>query len=245
VTLRRRGSVAPKNTGMGCERALLFLLAFFVVPAPAFAVDAHIVAAQGSVSIDRNSETWAVSAGESVGAHRTVATGQDGFARLEVAGGEWIEVYANSRVIFQQNAANPGDLLDVLAGRARVHLNPRPGEPQQRVFCRVAVVAAHEPATFGVAIDEDGNVRIDVLEGVVGVQHALLPNSEPTLVKAIDAIVVEKDEKISRRMERGTLYRYTVKPLHQLFEALTSGRSGGRVQEQPLLPPLLVASKIL
>ena len=212
-----------------------FLLLFLLIQLPAFALEAHIVAAQGRVSVDRNSETWAVSAGESIGAQRTVTTGGDGFARLEIADGEWIEVYANSRVIFQQNPGNAGDLVDILAGRARVHVNPKLGDPQQRVFCRTAIVVAHEPATFAVAIDEENRVRIDVLEGVVGVQHALLPNSEPTLVRAIDAIVIEKDEKISRQMERGTLYRYAVKPFHDLFEALTSGHSAGRVQEQPFL----------
>lgn len=202
---------------------------------------AHVTAAEGRVSIDRDRRPWAISSGETIPMQRIVTTGQDGFVRLEVDGGASFEIYADSRVGFRQNPGNTGDLLDVLSGRAQIHLNPGPGEPQNRIFCRTAIVTAHEPATFAVAIDEDGSVRLDVLEGEVAVQHALLPRSQATIVKAIDSIVVEPDEQISRRMERGTLYRYTIKPLHDLYEALTFGHSGVRVEEQPFTGELLAS----
>ena len=86
------------------------------------------------------------------------------------------------------------------------------------------------PATIGLAIDEDDNVRIDVLEGEVMVQHKLLPRSDPTLVRAVDAIMVDKHEQITRRLDRGTLYRYTIKPLHDLFSAITPGHKSAQFQ---------------
>jgi hypothetical protein len=61
-----------------------------------------------------------------------------------------------------------------------------------------------------------------VVEGEVGVQHRLLPRNEPVIVKAVDAILVQKNQPISHRVERGSLYRYTVK----ILSAITPGRSG-------------------
>ena len=193
---------------------------------------AYVTAARGQVSIVRDEASWAISSGERIPIQRLITTGDDGYARLEVKGGAFFEVYANSRIAFRQNAATSGDLLDVLAGRVRVHLNPTPGEAQQRVFCAVASIAALLPATIAIAIDEDDTARIDVLEGEVRIQHRIRPRSDPTVVKAIDAILVQRDEQISRRMDRGTLYRYTLKPLHDLFSAVTPGHSSPKVQEQ-------------
>lgn len=218
--------------------ALIFVLLTAVVqaqsgsiqPSTAHLFQAHVIAAEGRVSIDRDHRPWAISAGETVGIERTVTTGQDGYAKFTVEGGSGFEIYANSRLIFRDNPGRSGDLLDVLSGRVRVHFSPGIAE-RQRVFCRSAIVTAGEPATIAIATDEDGNVRIDVLEGEIAVQHALLPRTQPTIVKAIDAIVVQPDEQISRRVERGALYRYTIGPLKGL---LTFGH-GAKVEEQPLL----------
>ena len=73
-------------------------------------------------------------------------------------------------------------------------------------------------------------MRIDVLEGEVRVQHTLRPRSEATIVRAVDAILVRRDQQITRRLDRGTLYRYTVKPLHDLWTAVTPGH-GNRAGE--------------
>lgn len=108
----------------------------------------------------------------------------------------------------------------------RVHLKPTPGQPQQRILTPSAWITALHEATVGIAIDEDAAMRIDVLEGEVRVQHTLLPRSEPTIVRAVDAIMVRSDQQISRRLDRGSLYRYTVKPLHDLWTAVTPGHSG-------------------
>lgn len=201
-----------------------------VDPAVTTGFQAYVTAADGQVSIDRDQQKWAVSSGEHVAIQNLITTGSDGFARFEVNGGSSFELYANSRVVFRQNASTAGDLLDVLAGRVRIHLNPGPGQSQQRVFCPIATITALNPASIALAIDEDDNVRIDVMEGEVLVQHTLLPRSDPTLVRAVDAIMVEKNEQISRRLDRGTLYRYTIKPLHDLFSVMTPGRKASPFQ---------------
>ena len=95
-----------------------------VDPAAANSYQAHVIAAEGQVSIQHDEQPWAISSGELVPIQRLITTGNDGFARFEVKGGSSFEVFANSRVVFRQNASTAGDLLDVMAGRVRIHLNP-------------------------------------------------------------------------------------------------------------------------
>jgi len=199
------------------------------------AYEAHAVIVNGQVSRLRDQRPWALSTGERVPIQQVITTGQDGYARFEVAGGSTFDIYGNSRVIFRQNATTAGDLLDVLAGRVRIHLQPTAGEPQQRIFTPVAIITAHESSTLVLAIDEDETVRIDVVEGQVRVQHTVLPRNEPVVVKAIDAIVVQRDQPISRRVDRGSLYRYTVKILSAITPGHSAARSGEPVEGNKFL----------
>ena len=197
--------------------------------------EAHATSVSGQVSRFQDEQPWAVSAGEHVRVQQVIATGPDGYAHFEVAGGSSFDIFANSRVIFRQNVSSAGDLLDIVSGRVRIHLQPTVGQFQLRVFCPVAIISTHQTATIAVGIDEDETARIDVIEGQVRVQHALLPRNEPEVVKAVDAIVVQRNQPISHRVERGCLYRYTVK----ILSALTlhpSNHSGNPIEGNKLLP---------
>ncbi len=176
----------------------------------------------GQVTYLRDGQPWAVSSGEYVPLRKTIKTADDGYGHFKVAGGDTFDIFANSQVLFRGNAGNPGDLLEVQAGRVRIHLVATRGERQQRIFTPSAIISAHGSASLSLAIDEEGTVRIDVTEGEIRVQHALLPRSEPVMVKAIDAILVRPNETVSRQVDRGSLYRYTVK----IWSALTFGHSG-------------------
>ena len=201
--------------------------------------EAQITAATGQVSRLRDAQTWALSAGESVPVRQVITTGADGYARVVVAGGSSCELFAHSSVIFRRNTAAVGDLLDITSGRVRVHLQTAFGQARQRIFTPVAVISTHQPATLAIAIDEDDTVRIDVIEGEVRVQHTRLPRNEPTIVRAADAILVRPDEQISRQVDRGSLYRYTVKSLHDIWSSIWPGHApahdDGPIEQNKLL----------
>ena len=192
---------------------------------------ARATSVAGEVIRLRDGQPWVVSTGDRIPIEQMITTGDDGYAHFEVAGGSSFDIFSNSRVVFRQNASNKGDLLDVIAGRVRVHLQPSAGQVQQRILCPVAILIAHELATVAMAVDEDDTVRIDVIEGAIRVQHAFLPRSEPVLVTAVDAILVQKDQEISRRLDRGSLYRYTVKPFKDILSVITLGHSGHSGQD--------------
>lgn len=185
---------------------------------------AHVTIATGQVTRTRDNEPWAISQGERIPVQQTLKTGRDGYARFELAGGSNFDLFANSKVVFRQNIASEGDLLDVISGRVRIHLQPTWNQTIQRVYTPSAVITAEQPATVSLAVDEDDTVRIDIVEGEIQVQHTRLPRTSPVLVKAVDAVLVQPDQPISYRVDRGSLYRYTVKPILDLWIALTPAR---------------------
>ena len=204
--------------------------------------EARATIVTGQVTRTRDDQPWALSAGERVPIRQSIKTGRDGYGHFEVAGGSYFDVYSNSHVVFRENAASAGDLLDVISGRVRIHLQPGYGQPHQRVFTPAATISTfdQEPATIAVAIDEDDTIRIDVLEGQVRIQHTLLPRGEAVVVKAVDAILVRPDEPISRKMDRGSLYRYTLKSLKGAWDSIIPGHSGNHFAN-----PMLSAGNML
>jgi hypothetical protein len=209
--------------------------------------EAHATAVTGQVTRIRDQQPWAVSSGERVPIQQVISTGNDGYGRFAVEGGSSFELLSNSRIVFRQNMATAGDLLDVVGGRVRIQLRPSASQPQLRIFTPVAIVTAMQPAVISVAVDEDDSVRIDVLEGEVRVQHKLRPRNEPAIVRAVDAILVQPDQQISRRVDRGSLYRYAVKPLHDLWTAVTPGHShsGEPIEQNKFLAERITTRVIL
>jgi len=186
---------------------------------------ARVTIATGRVTRQRDNQPWAITEGDSIPVQQTLTTGPDGYAHFQLEDGSSFDLFANSRVLFRQNPGNSGDLLDVLSGRVRIQLHPTWIQPLQRIYTHSAIITADQPAAISLAIDEDSNLRIDVITGQVKVQHALLPSSSPVLVRAADALLVQPDQAISYRVDRGSLYRYTVKPIVDLWSALNPGRT--------------------
>lgn len=163
---------------------------------------------------------WALSEGETVPVQQAITTGPDSFARFEVQGGSSFEIFANSRVLFRQNAAAAGDLIYIEDGRVKViMIFAADYRPVQRVITPVAILSARGNTVITVIQEDDQSTRVDVLEGQVSVRHALLPRGENAIVKAGDAIIVTRNEPISRKMDRGSMYRYA---LRTLLDALSA-----------------------
>jgi len=184
---------------------------------------ARVTIANGEVTRIRDHQPWAISQGERIPVGQVMETGSDGYAHCELLGGSSFDLFANSKVTFRKNIASEGDLLDVMSGRVRIHLHPTWDQPIQRIYTPTAVITTEQPAILSLAVDEDDTVRIDVMEGEVQVQHTRLPSTSPVLVRAIDAVLVQPEQPISYRVDRGSLYRYTVKPIVDLWVALTPG----------------------
>lgn len=194
--------MAPVRTQRGW--ALLAVLAFLALPGVVRAQfgpggnAATLVSSAGEVSVLRDNSIWVLFPNDLVQPGETIVTGEDGFAEFQVADGSSFQVYPDSRVVFRKNPTTLGDLLDVFLGRVKVYIQHLGGRPNRhRVFTPTAVISVRG-TIFEVSFDEAETTLIAVDEGIVGVSHRLLPNSEETAVEAGQSLIVYPDAPLAK-----------------------------------------------
>ena len=179
---------------------------------------AQVISLTGQVSVLRDNEPWALNVGDRVQIQQVIVTGSDGFAKFQVSDGSFFEVYPNSNVIFRKNPGNWRDLLDLLVGRVKIHIQKWGGQPNpNRILTPTAVISVRG-TTFDVSVDDDDQTTlVSVEEGVVDVMHALKPGKTKTL-NAGESLEVRKYEPISQSIvDKGAIMQ---RVLHSLSQAL-------------------------
>src|ERR1017187_2945958 len=146
---------------------------------------ARAVAVTGQASVFKDSRPWALSAGDSIQPLQMMQTGPDGYVTLQVSDGSRIEVYPNSQFVFRANPGNWRDLIDAYLGRFRIYIEHLGGVPNPNTIRTPAAVISVRGTILDVTVDQSGDVtQVDVEEGVVEVEHALLPRDHPATVRA-------------------------------------------------------------
>jgi hypothetical protein len=176
---------------------------------------AKVVTQTGQVSILKDAQPWALSIGDTVQVRDMIITGVDGHAVLKVSDGSTFEVYPNSRVLFRKNPPNWKDLLDVLVGRVRVHIEHLGNIPNpNRVITPTAVISVRG-TTFDISVDDDDETTlVEVEEGIVDVQHALLPRGNSRTLTTGESLRVYRNEPIARnRIDKGTVAQHVLRSI--------------------------------
>ncbi len=177
----------------------------------------------------RDGEPWALNAGDKVQTQQVIVSGPDGYAKFQVSDGSFFEVYPNSNVIFRKNPGNLRDLLDLIVGRVKIHIQKWGGQPNpNRIMTPTAVISVRG-TTFDVAVDDDDETTlVTVEEGVVDVRHALKPGQSRTL-NAGESIQVFKNEPLSQNsIDRNALARRIVHAVADAARvAIIEGRTPG------------------
>lgn len=167
-----------KCTGL-LALTLLVCAAAAQVPLPDGA--ARVVSVMGQVSVFRNGDLWASNVNDVVPAGQEIVSGPDGHAELVLSDGSRFEVFPNSRVIFKHNRGNWRDLLDVLIGKVRVHIEKIGGRPNPyRVNSPTALIAVRG-TTFEVEVEPNTATVVSVVEGLVSVEHLTRPGKSVEL----------------------------------------------------------------
>src|ERR1700688_4837754 len=173
---------------------------------------AKVISQTGQVSVVKDTQPWALSVGDSVQIRDLILTGPDGHALLQVSDGSTFEVFPNSRVVFRKNPPNWRDFLDVMVGRVRIHIEHL-GQPNpNRVLTPTAVISVRG-TTFDISVhDDDETTLVEVEEGVVEVQHALLPRGDPKVLNAGDTLKVYRNEPLQASLiDKGTIARQVIR----------------------------------
>ncbi len=185
---------APTTRFGGLGAAILLGLAVAPFPLDAQLLGdvaaAQVAVAEGDVSVIRGDQTWALFGGDQVQVGETIITGSDGFAQLTVEDGSQFLVYPDSRVVFRKNPGNLRDLIDLFLGRIKVYIQHLGDEPNpHRIFTPTAVISVRG-TTFDVTVDSEEVVTVGVDEGLVTVQHRLIPRNRETAVEAGQSLVI-------------------------------------------------------
>jgi hypothetical protein len=180
---------------------------------------AKVVSLVGQVSILKDSQPWALNENDTVATGRMIVSGPDGYALLQVADGSTFEVFPNSKVLFRSNPGNWKDLLDVLIGRVKVHIQRIGGQPNRNRITTPTAVISVRGTTFDVVVEEEADVTlVSVDDGYVEVQHALLPRGEPKILTAGDYLRVYKNEPLANsRVDKGTAIQHGLRVLAEAF----------------------------
>jgi len=195
------------------------------LPSDAGNYAAKVVTLTGQVSVMKDFQPWALSAGDSIQVTQTIVTGPDGHALLQVSDGSTVEVYPNSTFVFRKNPGNWRDLIDLFLGRVRVHIEHLGATPNpNRVLTPVAVISVRG-TTFDVTVnDDDETTIVEVEDGTVEVRHALLSGNAAVL-NAGEVFRVYRDEPIAQRLDKGGLALKVGRIVINVIAIV--GRSGG------------------
>jgi len=171
---------------------------------------ATVVQLTGQVSVLRDSTPWALNLGDWVQVRQVILSGADGFAVLQVSDGSTFEVFPNSRVVFRNNPGNLRDLLDLLIGRVKVHIQKFGGQPNpNRVQTPTAVISVRG-TIFDVTVeDEEATTLVYVEEGSVAVRHSLIASGEPKILNAGEYVRVYKNQPLARKsIDKGSVIQH-------------------------------------
>ena len=198
---------------------------------------AKVVTVVGQVSMLKDSEPWALNENDTVATGRLIISGPDGYALLQVADGSTFEVFPNSKVLFRSNPGNWKDLLDILIGRVKVHIQRIGGQPNRNRITTPTAVISVRGTTFDVVVEEEADVTlVSVDEGYVEVQHALLPRGDPKILTAGDYLRIYKNEPLANaRVDKGTAIQHGLRALAEAFYTVLS-RTTPRIPGGSRLP---------
>ena len=182
--------------------------------------NAKVISAQGQVSVFRDNQKWALSIGDTVSSQQAIETGPDGHATFQVSDGSTYEVFPNSKVVFRKNMPNWRDLIDVFLGQVRVHIQKIGNIPNpNRVITPTAVISVRG-TTFDVTVDDEGeSTLVQVEEGLVEVQHALMPYGAAKLLKDGEELRVFKQQPLARGIDKGSVAQ---KVFHAVLDAVNT-----------------------
>lgn len=198
----------------------------FFTPASATATVKEL---HGQVSVLRENYPWALHLGATIQPQQMILSGADGYAKLEVSDGSTLEVFPNSKVQFRSNPGNLKDLVDVILGRIRVHIEKIGGQPNHNSVHTPTAVISVRGTTFDVVVNDDESTLVAVVEGQVAVRHALKPSKDERLLNPGEVLRVYKNEPLAKRgVDRGAIAARVFRSLEDaLITVIRNGGLGG------------------
>jgi hypothetical protein len=189
---------------------------------------ATVVTLIGQVSLLTDNGPWILNVNDTVLPGKVIITGPDGYARLRVADGSTFEVFQNSKTVFRRSPQNWSDILDVIVGRVKVHIQKLGNQPNHnRVHTPTAVISVRG-TIFDVVVEEDDITYVSVDEGLVAVVNRTASGGE-RLLNPGESIRVFPGQPLARKADKGSAVQVAMRAATQaLYELIyRSPRASG------------------
>jgi hypothetical protein len=158
---------------------------------------ARVLELTGQVSVLRNGDLWALLPNGTVTPGQEIVSGPDGHAMLEVSDGSHVEVFPNSHLLFRANRTSLRDLLDVILGKVRIHIEKLGGQPNPYKVTSPTAFIAVRGTTFEVTVDASETTMVAVEEGRVEVYHRLSGSNKSVVLNPGYSVTVFKNEPLA------------------------------------------------
>jgi len=190
---------------------------------------ARVISLVGQVSVLKDSAPWALNVGDRVQPRQVVLTGADGFAEFQVADGSRFQVFPNARVVFRQNPASLGQLLDVMIGRVKVFIQKLGHQPNpNNVHTDTAVISVRGTIFDVVVEDDDATTFVSVDEGLVEVANTTAPGGKTRLLNPGESVRVYKNIPLAKSVDKGSVAQGALRAAAQaMYEILLRTSRGG------------------
>jgi hypothetical protein len=192
---------------------------------------AKLIVMTGRVSVLKDGVEWARSVGDVIQPKQIIITGDDGYAKFQLADGSTFEVFQNTRAVFHDS---PGwqEMLNVLIGRVKFYIEHKNGPNHKQVTTQTAVISVRG-TIFDVAVeDQDGTTLVSVEEGVVDVQHLRFGGNRIQLHSG-ESIRVFPDQPLAKVADKTDAVRAALRAAERAVydilysRGINSGGTGG------------------
>ena len=196
------------------------------LPSDAGNYAARVVTLTGQVSVLKDLQPWALSAGDSVQVTQMIVTGPDGHAVLQVSDGSTFEVFPNTELTFRKTYGF-GDLLNVWMGKVKVYIQHLPGIPNPNNVTTPTALISVRGTIFDVDVqDLDGTTFVTLDEGLVDVRHLRVASGIVRLTPGESIQVLPNMPLVPLAHDRGVIWRQILKGLEDAVRQAVYQRPG-------------------
>src|SRR5581483_10321323 len=171
---------------------------------------------------------WVLNINDTITPGKVIITGADGYALFRVSDGSTFEVFQNSKTVFRRSPQNWSDILDVIVGHVKVHiqklLDNKPNH--NKVHTPTAVISVRG-TIFDVVVEDEDVTFVSVDEGLVAVENLTAPGAE-RLLNPGESIRIFRGQAIAKKVDKGSLAAKVLRiAVQATYDAVYTQRTSG------------------
>lgn len=183
----------------------------------------------GQVSVLKDGYPQVLNINDAVCVQQAVVTGPESYARFQLDDHTTIELYANSKMVFNGNSPSLLDKLFLQIGRMKIFEDHTKGENCKKVTTPTAVISVRGTIYDVVVEDDDGTTFVSVDEGAVEVRNWTAVGDGHVLLNPGDTVRVFRGQPlVPPQVAHNDILRIALKAAQNaVYQVVYGPRAGG------------------